>query len=167
MCFDRLELLRAAMNDEIRRLWAQTRVFVWPQTYALISLSLEELPLAASLIAASTDAFAALVLEADEVSLTIDDKLWQEFAASGVQAKSAAGPYRAITLQLNIDLDVSGYLLPAAFLLAEAGISIVPQCGYLKDHLLIRAEQADRAVEILQGLVNDCFSRSPIERELG
>ena len=146
------------MNDEIRRLWSQTRILVWPQTYALVSLPLEQLPLAASLAAASTDRFAALVLEADEVSLTIDEQLWQEFAASGVQAKSAAGPYRAVTLQLNIDLDVSGYLSPAAFLLAEAGISIVPQCGYLKDHLLIQAEQADRAVEILQGLVNDSAS---------
>src|SRR6185503_9050765 len=98
------------MNDEIRRLWSQTQIFVWPQTYALVSLPLGQLPLAASLTAASTDRFAALVLEADEVSLTIDEQLWQEFAASGVQSKSAAGPYRAVTLQLNIDLDVSGYL---------------------------------------------------------
>ena len=150
------------MNDEIRRLWAQTRVFVWPQIYDLVSFSLEELPLAASLIAASTDRFAALVLEADEVSLTIDEKLWQEFAARGVQAKSVVGPYRAVTLQLNIDLGISGYLLPAAALLAEAGISILPQCGHLKDHLLIRAEQTDRAVEILEGLVNHCRSPSPL-----
>jgi hypothetical protein len=146
------------MNDEIRQLWAQTRVFVWPQTYALVSLSLEQLPRAASLIAASTNTFAALVLEADEVSLTIDEQRWQELSAGGVQAESVAGPYRAVTLQLNIDLDVTGYLLPAASLLAEAGISIVPQCGYLKDHLLIRAEQADRAVEILQELINDSAS---------
>lgn len=146
------------MNDEIRRLWAETRIFVWPQTYVLVSLPLEQLPLAASLIAASTGKFAALVLEADEVSLTIDERLWPRPAASVVHAQSAAGPYRAITLQLNINLDVTGYLLPAASLLAEAGISIVPQCGYLKDHLLIRAEDADRAVEILQGLVTDCAS---------
>jgi len=155
------------MNEEIRRLWAQTRVYVWPQVYALVSLPLEELPLAASLIAASTDTFAALVLEADEVSLTLDEKLWRELAAGGVQAQSVAGPYRAITLLLNIDLGVSGYLLPAAARLAAGDISIVPQCGYLKDHLLIRAEQADRAVEILQGLVNDSVSPSPIGRRLG
>jgi hypothetical protein len=143
------------MNDEIQRLWAQTRVFVWPQTYVLVSLSVEQLPLAASLIAASTDTFAALVLEADEVSLTIDEQRWQVLSASAVQAQSVAGPYRAVTLQLNIDLDVTGYLLPAASLLAAAGISIVPQCGYWKDHLLIQAEQAERAVQLLEGLVND------------
>jgi hypothetical protein len=155
------------MNDEIRRLWAQTRVFVWPQIYALVSLPLEALPLAASLIAASTDTFAALLLEADEVSLTIDETVWQEAAADGVQALSVAGPYRAITLQLNIDLGVSGYLLPAASLLAEAGISIVPQCGYLKDHLLIRAEQTDRAVKILEGLVNECASSGVVRNSDG
>lgn len=146
------------MTEEIRHLWARTRIVVWPQAYVLVSLAVDALPQAVSLIGSSAGTFAALVLEADEVSLTIDETLWHKAVAGGLHANAVAGPYRAITLRLNIDLGVSGYLLPAAERLAEAGISIVPQCGYLKDHLLIRADAADRAVEILQGLIDESVS---------
>ena len=145
------------MGVEVRALWARTGIRRWPGRLTLVSLPHSSLPEAARLIAGVAEpgrarSFAGLVVEDDEVSLTIDDTVWNEVA--GLIAHAAvAGPYAAITLELDVDLGVCGYLLPAARLLAEAGISIVPQCGYLKDHLVIRDEDAERAVAILEGLV--------------
>jgi hypothetical protein len=51
---------------------------------------------------------------------------------------------------------VCGYFAPAAARLAEAGISIVPQCAYLKDHVLIQDEKISHAIEILEGLIAEC-----------
>lgn len=145
------------MGAEVRALWARTGIRRWPGRLALVSLPHSSLPEVARLIASVAEggralSFAGLVVEDDEASLTIDDMAWNE-AAERIAHNAVAGPYVAITLELDVDLGVCGYLLPAARLLAEAGISIVPQCGYLKDHLVIRDADADRAVAILDGLV--------------
>jgi hypothetical protein len=139
------------MDDAIRRLWASTRIELWAERYVLVSLPHEALPAAAAMVAARAGGFAALVVERDEVSLTIEEGAWRA-AAEPLRARVVAGPYRAVTLGLDVDLGVSGYLLPAAARLAEAGIPILPQCAYLKDHLLFRDEDARRAVAILEAL---------------
>ncbi len=145
------------MTVEVQSLWARTCIRRWPERLVLVSLPHGSLPEAARLIESASKgglpgSFAALVVEDDEVSLTIGESAWND-AAGSIAHNAVAGPYAAITLRLDIDLGVCGYLLPAARLLAEAGISIVPQCAYLKDHLVIRDEDADRAVVILEGLV--------------
>jgi hypothetical protein len=40
--------------------------------------------------------------------------------------------------------------------LAAAGISIVPQCGYLKDHLLVHESNLERTVEVLEAFILGC-----------
>jgi hypothetical protein len=135
-----------------RELWARTRLRVWPEAYRLVSLPPSALPQAAALVARAGGSFVALVLERDEVSLTLPETLWQASALRGV-ARGDAGPYRAITFDLDLDLSVSGYLAPAAARLGEAGVSIVPQCAFLKDHLLVRETHLARAVEVLEALI--------------
>ncbi len=142
------------MNPSVRSLWARTRLHVWPEAYVLASLPRTSLAAAAALVARST-AFAAVVCERDEVSLTLDREIWLQEALRE-EARSEDGPYRVITLDIDIDLEVVGYLAPAASLLAEAGISIVPQCAFLKDHLLIRDAHVVRAAGVLEGLIEDC-----------
>lgn len=143
------------MQLEIKKLWRQTKLRLWPEHYWLISLAPAQLPLAAQTLAHASDSFAALVLERDEVSLTLPEHAWQTCSSQFPEA-TLAGPYRVITFDLNIELSVSGYLLPAAARLAEAGISIVPQCAFQKDHSLIKADDADRALVVLQQLIDAC-----------
>jgi hypothetical protein len=100
----------------------------------------------------ATGRFAGLVLERDEVSLAVSEDLWRE-SPLRPEARSEAGPYRVITLDIDVDLDVTGYLAPAAALLAEAGVSIVPICAYLKDHLLVQEKDLERALAVLHGLI--------------
>ena len=138
-----------------RELWARTRLRVWPEVYRLVSLPVSALAEAAALAAQAGGTFAALILERDEVSLTLTEALWQASALRGL-ARADDGPYRAITFDLDLDLSVTGYLAPAAARLAEAGVSIVPQCAFRKDHLLVRDAQLARAVAVLEALVADC-----------
>jgi hypothetical protein len=146
------------VNEQSTKLWAQTRVRVWPERYWLVSLPQAGLTNAVTAITASLARFAAIVLEQDEISLTVCEEVWQKFA-DRIEYNGAAGPYRVITLVLNVDLGTSGYLLPAAARLAEADISILPQCAYLKDHLVINEEDTSQAVEILKGLIAECQQR--------
>jgi hypothetical protein len=138
-------------SDEVRALWARTKIVCWPEEYVLASLDPVHLAEAAAAVGRSAGRFAAIVVERDEVSVTLERGAWLELSTR-VPAAAVAGPYRAITLDLAIDLGVCGYLLPAAERLARAGVSIIPQCAYLKDHLLVRAADAERAVAVLQQL---------------
>lgn len=145
---DGIERLEAA-----RALWARTRLHVWPQRYVLLSFPTDRLAGASKLISAAAGTFAAMLLERDEVSLTIPEDMWRASSAAG-PARAEAGPFRAITFDLDIDLDVCGYLAPAAVRLAEAGVSIIPQCAYLKDHLLVHERDLPKAIEVLTGLMS-------------
>jgi hypothetical protein len=122
-----------------------------------VSLPVAALPEAAALVGRAT-CFAALVLERDEVSLTVEEEAWRA-ASLRAQARAEAGPYRAITLDVDIDLGVVGYLAPAAARLAEAGVSIVPQCAYRKDHLLVREGELAEAVRVLEDFIAACRQR--------
>ena len=148
------------MNERARRVWAATRLHVWPERYRLIGLPPERLGDAADLVARASGGFAGLVLERDEVSLALPEGLWKD-SPLRPHAKGDAGPYRAITLDVDVDLDVTGYLAPAAALLAETGVSIVPMCGFLKDHLLVREKDLERALATLEALIARCREASP------
>lgn len=138
-----------------RALWARTRLHVWPEAYRLVSLPRTALPVAAEFVGASGETFAALVVERDEVSLTVSEARWRA-STLGSLARGDDGPYRAVTFDLDLDLTLTGYLAPAALRLAEAGVSIVPQCAFLKDHLLVRETQLARTLEVLEALIAEC-----------
>ncbi len=140
------------MNEQARAVWRKTKLHVWPDRYVLASLPLGDVEEAASLATHSADAFVALVVERDEVSLTIREDLWRE---AKLHASAVAGPFRAITLDIDIDLSVCGYLAPAAVRLGEAGVSIIPQCAYLKDHVLVHERDLETAVAVIEGLIRE------------
>lgn len=143
------------MDERVRRCWAKTRLHVWPERYALASLPLSLLPEAAALLAGGRGSFAALVVERDEVSLTLEEGRWQASALRR-QARAEAGSLRAIMLDVNLELDLTGYLAPAAVRLAEAGVPLIPQCAFLKDHLLVQQEHLATAVRVLEDFIARC-----------
>lgn len=149
------------MDVEVRRLWARTRLFVWAEPAVLVSLPVAGLEAAARFVGTLNGAFSALVVERDEVSLTVPEAAWRSTPLR-TQTLRESGPLRVITLDLDLELSVVGYLAPAALRLAEAGVSIVPQCAFLKDHLLVAAKDLDRAVATLEIWMASCRSAEPV-----
>lgn len=140
------------MNERARALWASARLHVWPERYVLASVPVSRASDAVALLARAGDAFAAFVRERDECSLTVPESLQSEMEGF---AHPIAGPYRVITFDLSLELDVIGFLAPAAERLAEAGVSIVPQCGFRTDHLLVWDRDLDVAVRTLETLIRE------------
>ena len=139
------------MDRSVAELWAKTSPYLWPDDLVLVSVEPGRIAHVIDAVGPVLAGFSAIVVERDEISLTLPRSAWSR-CSDGLDARSVAGPFRAITLDLTIDLGVCGYLLPAAERLAEAGISIVPQCAFGKDHLLVAAERADEAIEVLLAL---------------
>jgi hypothetical protein len=140
------------VNERARALWARTTLHVWPEPYRLVSLPPTALGAAAALVSQASDGFSCLVRERDEVSLTLAAAAWAE-SPLRARARGDEGPFRVITLDLALDLDVTGYSAPAAEALAAARVPIVPQCAFLKDHVLVPEGDLPAAIVALEGLV--------------
>ncbi|KAF0247681.1 MAG: hypothetical protein FD167_2918 [bacterium] len=143
------------MSISAKELWAKTSLYIWPERYWLVSLPITQLSDTLLVLGQYSRGFAAIVVEKDEVSLTLSDELWQK-VSNLLTNKQVAGPYQVITLNINLDLDICGYLLVAAKELADNNISIVPQCAYLKDHLVIKELDCPKAIKVLTSLIKKC-----------
>ena len=152
------------LGAETQRAWAATRLHVWPELYRLVRLSLDRAGSAATLAGArggggeggaADSRFFALVSEQTEVSITVAEDVWRN---SPVRAQAARddGPFRVITLDVELPLGLTGFLAPAAVRLAAAGVAIVVQCGHRTDHLLVPSERLDLAVRVLEGWIRTC-----------
>lgn len=141
-------------NPRARELWARTRLHVWPERYVLASLPRHEAGDAAVALGGAGDAFLALLVERDEVSLTLPESVWAVHHLRPV-ARAESGPWRVVTFDLELPLDVTGYLAPAAAALAARGVPIVPQCAHSKDHLLVPEEGLDDALATLEALIDE------------
>jgi hypothetical protein len=145
------------IEERARDAWSRTVLRVWPEAYILASLPVSLAKEAAQLLAdgVAGGAFGALVIERDEASVTIPEEAWLGSPLRS-RARSEGGPYRAITFDVDLALDLVGFLAPAAVLLAEARVSIVPQCACLKDHLLVREGDLATATRVLEELIGGC-----------
>ena len=139
------------MRSRAREAWARTRILVWPQRYVLVSLPVSRAIEVATLFGDLEEGFSAVVVEREELSLTLPEERWQSSGLEPLGA-SSAGPYRVVTLDNQLDLDLCGFLAPAAVRLAEAGVPVVPQCSYRTDHLLVREEDLPAALAVLEQL---------------
>ena len=70
------------MNATIRNLWARTRILLWPEGYILVSLPHESLIEALAIVSSAAGHFSAVVVERDEVSLTVEEELWKTRAGT-------------------------------------------------------------------------------------
>lgn len=143
------------LDKERCSLWASTSLHVWPEKYVLVSLPTSSLPQAAAIVARCMGTFAALVMERDEVSLTVPEEVW---STQTLKASAQDGPYRVVTFDLSVNLDVFGFFAPAAVALANAAVSIVPQSAYLKDHVAVHEKDLNTTVTVLKKLIEDCRS---------
>ncbi len=142
------------MNDRARDAWARTTVHVWPGEYLFASVPSERMAEASALAAAApAGTFVALVRERDEIALTVPDAVRPHLDALAARAE---GPFRVLTFDVVLPLDLVGYLAPAAARLAEAGVPIVPQCGFRTDHLLVRGGDLEAARGVLDAFVREC-----------
>jgi len=142
------------MSQSVRRLLAETRIVVHPGDYTIVSIPRSEEAEARRLLC-SLDPFSSVTFDTAEVSVVLRTEGWE-----GLRGRFSGfveeGPYHLITFDIVLDLSVVGFLAAVSERLAEAGISIYALSTFLKDHILVKKEAANRAKEILQQLIDEC-----------
>ena len=142
------------LSESIKEIFTKTRIFEHLNDYVIVSIDRVEEAEARGLLR-EVGPFSSVTFTREEVSAVVKSDEWDTLKGGFSRAKEA-GPYRLITFDVVLDLSIVGFLSVVSALLAEEGISIYALSTYLRDHILVKKEDAYRAVEALQRFVDDC-----------
>jgi uncharacterized protein len=135
---DAVELLRRA------------RVEVAPATYFLIGMRHEDWTRLLENPELSPRGSAPFMLLRDdhEVTLLLDETDWRTMRHAARDARIEGG-FRLLTLDVELEWNVVGFLARITQLLAAAGISCGALSAFSRDHLLIKQDDLAAALRIL------------------
>ena len=140
-------------DTDIGALLASTELLVHTENYMLVSVSREEEPMVREILG-KTGAFSSITFDYAEVSLVLKAEEW-EGLKRGFREYREEGPYRLITFDIVLDLSIVGFLAEVSARLAEARVSIYALSTFLRDHILVKGEDAEVAETVLTRLIED------------
>jgi hypothetical protein len=139
------------MNDNVRSALAQARLYTDGELYCLIHLPACAITPAAAVLAESAEAFSAIIVDKDEVTLVLREKSLETFAHR-IPGHQAQRGYRLLTFDLPLELNLVGFMSEVSTCLAEAQVPIMVLSAYQRDHLLIPAAHFETARQALAQL---------------
>lgn len=137
-------------RDDVTDLLRRTRVEVASGNYFLIGLSHEDwarLLENPELSPRGTAPF-MLLRDAHEVTLLLDEDDWRTMRHAARDARVEGG-FRLITLDIELQWSVVGYLARITEIFAQAGISVGALSAFKRDHLLIKQNDLGAALRVL------------------
>ncbi|NWG16622.1 MAG: ACT domain-containing protein [Chloroflexi bacterium] len=140
------------MAQTVQEALQQTRLYSDNLDYTLLKLPPNAITAAAGIIAEIGEPFNALIVDRDEVSLIIPAEAVADFIKRLPGHTTAPMRYRLITLDVVLELSLTGYLAAVGSALAAAGVPILACAAYSRDHLLVPADQFDLAMKTLETL---------------
>jgi hypothetical protein len=137
-------------KSDVAELLSRTRVEVAPATYFLIGLRHEEWTrlLENPELSPRGDAPFMLLRDEREVTLLLDETDWRAMRHAARDARIEGG-FRLVTLDLQLEWTVVGYLARVTELLSQAGISVGALSSFSRDHLLIKQDDLAAALRTL------------------
>jgi len=141
-------------SEEMKPVFAATRLMLHPQEYCIISLPVEEQERTLELFK-PLKPFSSITIDYKEVSLILASGDWEEIRSHFKEYREE-GPYRAITFDIVLDLSLVGFLSVVSAILADAGISIYALSTYLRDHILVKATDTEKAIRLIEDLIQRC-----------
>ena len=136
--------------------FAATKLKLHHEEFTLVSLPVSEKEKALELFK-NVEPFSTISVDHAEVSLIMTIPEWNEMS-SQFEKNESDGPYRAITFDIVLDLNLIGFLSVVSAVLAEEGISIYAVSTFLRDHILVKSSHADRAMDALGSLIQRCIT---------
>jgi hypothetical protein len=135
---------------EIAELLSRSRVRVSPAVYFLVGLRHEDWLhlLENPELSPRGQAPFMLLRDEHEVTLLLDEEDWRTMRHAARDAR-VEGNFRLVTLDLELDWNVVGYLARVTAILADAGISVGALSAFSRDHLLIKQDDLGQALRVL------------------
>jgi hypothetical protein len=137
-------------SPEMRPVFASTIIREDSEDYVIVSLNPGE---DITSVQSQLTPFVSITYDYNEISLVLRLNQWLSIKEKVSEFKEE-GPYRLITFDIVLDLSLVGYLSVVSTLMAENGVSVYALSTFLRDHILVKKEDAEKAVRLLNDLVN-------------
>ncbi len=131
----------------------QAKLYTDDISYSLIHLPANGILAAAGVLAQVGEPFGALIVDKDEVTLVIPAEQVAEFSGRLRDHRLGEFQYRLITLDVELEPTLTGFMARIAEVLAAAGVPILPLAAFSRDHLLVPADKFSTAWDALQKLL--------------
>jgi uncharacterized protein len=139
-------------NHQLRAVLEQLCWHARPERLVVVGLEPRERLLALRLLPGVAGSFWQLIVEPDMVTLVLAEGEWRVISHAFPHARVERG-YRAISFDLDLPSGLVGFMAAASGAMAAAGVPLLAVCGYTKDHLLVREQHLDAALEAIAALV--------------
>ena len=140
------------MAQTIQEALRKASFFSDEKLYKLVRLPSNAITVAAGIVAEMGEPFSALIVDKDEVSLMIDEEALNDFSRRLLGHQAGAASYRLITIDVELEPTLIGFMARISAELAEAGVPIFPYAAYTRDHLFVPAEHQQTALDTLNRL---------------
>ncbi len=129
------------MNPSAAELLRRTKVEVLPGTFVLVGLRHADWArlLESPELSPRPDAVFMLLRDAREVTLLLEEADWHTMRHAARDARTE-GPFRLVTLDIELQWNVVGYLARVTEILAAAGLSVGALSAFSRDHLLVKQD---------------------------
>ena len=137
-------------RTDIAELLRRTGVEVAPATFFLVGLRHEDWTrlLENPELSPRPDALFMILRDGHEVTLLLEESDWRTIRHAAREARVEGG-FRLVTLDLELEWNVVGYLARVTEILARAGISVGTLSSFSRDHLLIKQRDLGAALRAL------------------
>lgn len=139
------------MIAKLEQALANLQLIIDEGEYLLIKLPARAITAAAGVVAEIGEPFCALVVDPLEVTLIIPSEAL-DFVQRLPGHTVAPESYRLITLDIELDLSLVGFLASISQSLAQAQVPIIALSAFSRDHLLVCADQLEAARAALDRL---------------
>jgi uncharacterized protein len=137
-------------HTDTAELLRRTRVEVAPGTFVLAGMRHEDWArlLENPELSPRPEALFMLLRDAHETTLLVEEEDWRAMRHA-VRDARAEGGWRLLTLDIELDWGVVGYLARVTEILAAAGVPVGALSAFSRDHLLIKQDDLARALRVL------------------
>lgn len=141
-------------HSQANQLLQKSRVEVSPETFFLVSLRHDDWRklLADPALSPRMTAPFMILMDKHEVTLLLDAIDFGTMRHALRDAKTEGG-YRLLTIDIELDLNVVGFIAEVSRILAEAKIPIMALSAFSRDHLLIKQNDLANTLKALGGHV--------------
>jgi hypothetical protein len=136
----------------IEKIIKESKLYTDGKPYTLLRLHARAITVGASVVAELAEPFSSLIVDKDEVTLVIPADSVEAFETRLRDYQIAETQYRLITFDIELDMSLVGFMAHISQALAEAGVTILPYAAYTRDHLLVPADQFNKAWSTLEKL---------------
>ncbi len=143
------------MSKTVEEALKQATFYSDDQLYVFLKLPAGAITVAAGIIAEISEPFCALIVDKDEVSLLIPEEALEDFKGRLRDYQGADKRYRLITVDVELPMEMVGFMARLSQKLAEAGVSILPYAAYSRDHIVVDDQHFDNALQALHALQSD------------